>query len=148
MRRGRIGPQQPGRPAAFICHLLTNNPWEARPAAMSTRPDKAKVIDEIWDEDRVAGFLEARPPENGPDPDFFVLWKAYQGMRIGDFRRFLAMFTAAGRNIDAVNERGETLSTFIAPHRHAAEFIEALVAHGAQPTAGAARARAVAGPEA
>lgn len=102
---------------------------------MSTRPDKAKVIDEIWDEARVASFLDATPPADGPDPDFFALWKAYQGMRVGDFRRFLVMFSAAGRNLDALDERGRTLTTFIAPHRHAAEFIAALVAHGAQPAA-------------
>lgn len=109
---------------------MSTRPDKMRPD--KTRPDKTKVIDEIWDEDRVASFLHAQPAAPGPDADFFVLWKAYQGMRIGDFRRFLALFTAAGRDLDAVNERGETLATFIAPHRHAAEFIDALVASGAR----------------
>lgn len=100
--------------------------------AMATRPDKLKVIDEIWDDDRVGSFLHADPGDTGLDPDFFVLWKAYQGMRVGDFRRFLTLFTSAGHDLDAVNEQGETLATFIAPHRHAGDFIDALVAAGAR----------------
>lgn len=105
---------------------------------MASRPDKEKVIDEIWDDARVRSFLDVEPvaasgDEPEMDPDFFCLWQAYQGMRVGDFRRFLRFFVDAGRNLDAVNERGETLATFIAPHRHAGEFIDALEAMGASP---------------
>ncbi|MDZ7825768.1 MAG: PA4642 family protein [Gammaproteobacteria bacterium] len=100
---------------------------------MASRPDKQKVIDEIWDDARVRSFLDVEPaPASGNepvmDPDFYCLWRAYQGMRAGDFRRFLRFFVDAGRNLDAVNEHGETLATFIAPHRHAGEFIDALEA--------------------
>lgn len=107
---------------------------------MASRPDKQKVIDEIWDDARVRSFLDVEPaPASGNepvmDPDFYCLWRAYQGMRAGDFRRLLRFFVDAGRNLDAVNENGETLATFIAPHRHAGEFIDALEAMGATPPA-------------
>jgi hypothetical protein len=98
---------------------------------MASRPDKAKIIDEVWDEDRLRTFLDRAPADPQVDADFHALWQAYQGMRIGDFRRFLRLFVAAGRSLDGRNERGETLATFISTHRHAAPFIEALCQAGA-----------------
>lgn len=99
---------------------------------MATRPDKKQIIDEVWDDARVESFLyQQTPPGTNIDPDFFVLWKAYQGMRENDFRRFLRFFVAAGRNLDARNEWHETLAEMIGAHRHAGPFIEALVAAGA-----------------
>lgn len=99
---------------------------------MATRPDKQQIIDEVWDDARVESFLHRDCHDPDLDPDFFVLWQAYQAMREGDFRRFLRMYVAAGRNLDAQNERGETLAEMIARHRHATPFIEALVAAGAR----------------
>lgn len=98
---------------------------------MATRPDKQQIIDEVWDDARVESFLHRTCHEDDLDPDFFVLWQAYQAMRENDFRRFLRLFVAAGRNLDAVNERGETLATMISTHRHATDFIDALLAAGA-----------------
>ncbi|TVS16846.1 MAG: hypothetical protein EA417_09365 [Gammaproteobacteria bacterium] len=109
---------------------------------MATRPDKQQIIDEVWDDARVESFLHRSCHDPDIDPDFFVLWQAYQAMREADFRRFLRLYVAASRNLDAVNERGETLAAMIATHRHAGPFIEALVAAGArapgsdQPTPG------------
>ena len=100
---------------------------------MATRPDKKQIIDEVWDDARVESFLHRDSAGTGLDPDFFVLWQAYQGMREGDFRRFLRLFVQAGRNLDATNERSETLATMISSHRHAGPFIDALVAAGATP---------------
>lgn len=98
---------------------------------MATRPDKQQIIDEVWDDARVESFLHRTCHDPDLDPDFFVLWQAYQAMREGDFRRFLRMYVAAGRNLDAVNERGETVAAMISTHRHARPFIDALVAAGA-----------------
>lgn len=98
---------------------------------MASRPDKQQIIDEVWDDARVESFLHRRCHEDDLDADFFVLWQAYQSMREGDFRRFLRMFVAASRNLDAVNEHGETLAMMISTHRHGAAFIDALVAAGA-----------------
>jgi hypothetical protein len=99
---------------------------------MTQRPDKVQVIDEVWDEDRLRGFLDRRPPGDGTDADFFVLLAAYQGMRPGDFRRFLPLFTAAGRDLDARDRRGRTLADLVARHRHGHPFLEALLAAGAR----------------
>lgn len=98
-----------------------------------TRRDKEVVIDEVWDDDRVQSFLNLEPFETDVNPDFFVLWKSYQSMRAGDFRRLLRFFTEAGRDLDARNEWGQTLAEFISTHRHAGEFIDALIAAGATP---------------
>jgi hypothetical protein len=99
---------------------------------MATRPDKQKVIDEVWDDERVQSFLDREPPDAETSRDFFRLWQAYQAMRPGDFRRFLRFFTEAGGDLDAPDRRGRTVADFIAPHRHATDFVEALVAHGAR----------------
>ena len=98
---------------------------------MASRPDKQQIIDEVWDDARVESFLHRKCHEDDLDADFFVLWQAYQAMREGDFRRFLRLFVAAGRNLDAVNEHGQTLATMISTHRHGAPFIDALIAAGA-----------------
>ena len=90
---------------------------------MTQRPDKTKVIDEVWDEERLRGFLDRRAPDDGTDADFFVLQAAYQGMRPGDFRRFLPLFTAAGRDLDGRDRKGRTLATIVAGHRHGAPFL-------------------------
>ena len=95
---------------------------------MTQRPDKAQVIDEVWDEERLRGFLDRLPPGDGTDADFFVLQAAYQGMRPGDF---LPLFTAAGRDLDARDAKGRTLAELVAKHRHGRPFLEALLASGA-----------------
>lgn len=99
--------------------------------APKVRPDKQKVIDEVWDEARIRSFLGKRAPvQSGVplpgDPDFFVLRHAYQAMRADDFALFLRFFVEQGRDVRARNADGQTLAQFIAPHRHAAPFIELL----------------------
>lgn len=97
--------------------------------------DKAKVIDEVWDDARVASFLRRLPPQGAKpsEADFWMLLVAYQAMRPGDFERFLKLFVAEGKNLDAENDRQQSLADYIASHRHAEEFIQALTAAGARP---------------
>lgn len=95
------------------------------------RKDKQKVLDEVWDDDRVKGFLtKTAPVQSGQplpgDADFYVLRHAYQSMRPGDFERFLDFFTAAGRDVQARDGRGRTLADAIARHVNATPFIELL----------------------
>ena len=99
------------------------------------RRDKAKVIDEVWDDDRIRGFLAREGGDDAVHPDHARLLGAYQGMRPGDFRRFLVMFLEAGGDLDAPDARGRSLADVIVRHRHATEFLEALVAQGARPPA-------------
>ncbi|MDA1075437.1 MAG: PA4642 family protein [Proteobacteria bacterium] len=95
------------------------------------RVDKAKVVDEIWDDERIKGFLNKPPMGPGADPDFSVLVNAYRGMRPEDFTRFLSYFTAAGRNLNATDHAGRTLLKVIGDHRNSAAFREALQNAGA-----------------
>ena len=95
------------------------------------RPDKAKVVDEVWDEQRIRSFLDKAPLAAGMDPDFSALLYAYRSMRPDDFEVFINWFREAGRNLEAENDHGETLLDIIAEHRLAQLFREALQAAGA-----------------
>lgn len=92
---------------------------------MTTRKDKAKVLDEVWTEERIRGFLELEPAR-GVDPDFHTLLRAYQQMRSDDFEIFIDLFIGRGRNINATNERGETLRTIVSQHRNSTDFVTIL----------------------
>lgn len=98
------------------------------------RRDKRKVIDEVWDDARVKGFLDKRPPDLPGDPDFHVLLFAYQSMRVADFERFLRFFVQAGRNLSARNAAGQDVAAYIARHRQARPYL-ALLAAAATPEA-------------
>ena len=95
------------------------------------RPDKAKVVDEVWDEQRIRSFLDKAPLAAGMDPDFSALLYAYRSMRPDDFEVFINWFRQAGRNLEAENDYGETLLDIIAEHRLAQPFREILQAAGA-----------------
>lgn len=95
-------------------------------------PDKPKVIGEEWSDERVKSFLAIEPANPGVDADFLVLQKAYQAMRAGDFERFIGFFVAAGRNLDAVGESGETILDHILNHRRSTAYAQALTAAGAR----------------
>jgi hypothetical protein len=95
------------------------------------RPDKQKVIDEVWDDERVKSFLARQPPVGVTATDFALLLTAYQSMRAGDFERFLGLFVAAGHNLDATNDEGLSFVDYISSHRHATPFIDALTKAGA-----------------
>ena len=88
----------------------------------NVRPDKQKVVDEVWDDARIRGFLDKAPLGAGVDPDFSALLYAYRSMRPEDFGVFIEYFTQAGRNLDARGEAGETLAESIADHRRAEPF--------------------------
>ncbi len=95
------------------------------------RPDKAKVVDEVWDEQRIRSFLDKAPLAAGMDPDFSALLYAYRSMRPEDFEVFINWFRQAGRNLEAENDHGETLLDCIARHRLAQPFRDILQAAGA-----------------
>ena len=90
--------------------------------APTVRPDKQKVVDEVWDDARIRAFLDKAPLGEGVDPDFSVLLYAYRSMRPDDFETFIGYFVQAGRNLEARGEAGETLAELIAAHRHSEPF--------------------------
>ncbi|MGI9286049.1 MAG: PA4642 family protein [Pseudomonadales bacterium] len=94
------------------------------------KKDKAKVLDEVWTEDRVRSFLNLQSAE-GVDPDFHMLLKAYQSMRDSDFELFVGFFQAAGRDVNAKNPAGQTLLEIAKQHRNSGEFVTVLSDAGA-----------------
>ena len=89
------------------------------------RPDKAKVIDEVWDESRIESFLD-KAPMGDEAAEFSVLLNAYRSMRAEDFDRFITKFTARGGNVHAADQRGRTLLEVIADHEKSGPFREIL----------------------
>ena len=94
------------------------------------KKDKAKVLDEVWTEDRVRSFLDLQPVE-GVDPDFHVLLKAYQSMRASDFELFIGFFQNAKRDVNARNPSGQSLLDIASQHRNGNEFVSVLQEAGA-----------------
>lgn len=99
--------------------------------APKARPDKEKILDEVWDDDRVKSFLHtSTPTQSGQtfpgDPDFFVLLRAYRAMRAHDFERFLVFFREQGGDIEARNGDGQTMYDYLATHKKATPYRQAL----------------------
>jgi len=85
------------------------------------RADKAKVVDEIWDEARNESFLNKGPMGDEPE-QFSCLLNAYRGMRSEDFARFLEQFKARGGDANAQSKDGRTLLEIIEAHDKADDF--------------------------
>jgi hypothetical protein len=99
------------------------------------RADKAKVVDEVWDEERIRSFLNKPPMGPDADADFSILLNAYRSMRPDDFERFIGYFREADRDVNARDQRGRTLAQVIAGHRSAQPFITILASAGVETTA-------------
>src|SRR5262245_4710064 len=97
------------------------------------QPEKKQVVGEVWDDARVKEFLAQPVVGARGDPDFARLLRAYQGMRAEDFERFVGFFVEAGHNVDARNERNQTVVAYISRHRLSGPFVEVLLRAGAQP---------------
>lgn len=89
------------------------------------RADKAKVVDEVWDEERIESFLSKGPMGSTPH-DHSKLLHAYRSMRVDDFERFVTKFRSQGGDTAAVDEQGRTLVEVIGTHAKSAPFIEIL----------------------
>ena len=87
------------------------------------RKDKKQVIgDEIGDE-QIKLFLDFEPVD-ATSPSLHKLVKAYRGLRIDDFERFLTFFVEAGYDVDGKDEHCKTFIDQIRDQRNAAEYIE------------------------
>ncbi len=98
---------------------------------ISMRPDKQKVVDEVWDDERIESFLHKSLMGDERSVDYSALLNAYRGMRAEDFERFLNLFVAAGRDVNAAANDGKTVLALLDSHRLAEPFRAALRAHGA-----------------
>ena len=97
---------------------------------MALKKDKAKVLDEVWTEQRVKDFLAVQPAAD-VEADFHVLLKAYQSMRLENFEEFVTLFVADCRNINATNPQGETALAIIQQHKKATDYVTVLINNGA-----------------
>lgn len=95
-------------------------------------PEKPKVIGEELSDERIKDFLEMSPYDSEENADYFVLIRAYQSLREGDFERFVGFFVAAGRDLNAVNKDGQTILGHISEHKRCAAYAETLKKAGAQ----------------
>ena len=91
------------------------------------RPDKAKVVDEVWDDARINGFL-SKGPLGDEDAVFSILLYAYRSMRAEDFQRFIIAFKAAGHDVAARGRDGRSLAEVISSHEKSKAFLTALEA--------------------
>ena len=87
------------------------------------RKDKKQVIgDEIGD-DPIKLFL-AFEPVDGSSPSLHKLVKAYRGLRVDDFARFIGFFQAAGYDLNATDAQGRDIVALIADQRQATPYID------------------------
>lgn len=87
------------------------------------RKDKKQLIgDEIGDA-QIKLFLDFEPVD-ATSPSLHKLVKAYRGLRIDDFERFLVFFKEAGYDVDGQDEHGQTFVDQIKDQRNAEEYIE------------------------
>ena len=96
--------------------------------AQAMKRDKEKIVDEAWDDERVASFLRKTPPDLPGDPDFHVLLFAYRSMRASDFARFLNLYVDAGRDVTAKNGDGTSMANYLSRHAKAGPYIDLLEA--------------------
>ena len=76
-------------------------------------------------DEQIKVFLDF-PPEEGENPDFHVLLKAYRALRAEDFERFVAFFQAQNRDIRATDDRGRTLLDIVRGHGKSEPFVAIL----------------------
>lgn len=91
------------------------------------RKDKKKVIGEEVSDESIKLFLEPEPADDTP-PSLHKLIKAYRGLRVDDFERFLGFFVEAGLDLNAKDAKGQDIVALIADQRQAEPYIELIKA--------------------
>ncbi|MDC0660984.1 PA4642 family protein [Marinobacter sp. SS21] len=98
-------------------------------------PEKPKVIGEELSDERIQSYLAVTPYDAKENADYFVLIRAYQALRAGDFERLLGFFVAAGRDLNAINGDGQTILDHISEHGRSGDYVASLKQAGALPAA-------------
>jgi hypothetical protein len=91
------------------------------------RKDKKQVIGEEIGEESIKLFLDVEPADATP-PALHKLIKAYRGLRIDDFERFVGFFVEAGYDLDAKDEQGNDFIALIQDQRQSEPYIEVIKA--------------------
>lgn len=97
---------------------------------MALKKDKQKVLGEVFDDERIRGFLDGQSPK-GLNLDFYLLERAYRGMREENFATFVEFFVEAGHDLNAQNNDGRTLIGLAREHTAFAEYVGILEKFGA-----------------
>ena len=91
------------------------------------RKDKKQVIGDEISDDSIRLFLGVEPADDTP-PSLHKLVKAYRGLRIDDFEKFLTFFKDAGYDLDAKDAQGNDFIALIQDQRLAEPYVEAVKA--------------------
>jgi hypothetical protein len=91
------------------------------------RKDKKQVIGEEITDEPIKLFLAVEPVD-GSSPSLHKLVKAYRGLRVDDFARFVDFFVAAGFDLNAVDAEGHDFVALIADQRQAEPYIDVIKA--------------------
>ncbi|GLK87809.1 PA4642 family protein [Pseudomonas turukhanskensis] len=91
------------------------------------RKDKKQVIGEEIGDEPIKLFLTVEPADDTP-ASLHKLVKAYRGLRIDDFERFLGFFVEAGYDLNAKDAKGHDFVALIQDQRLAEPYIEAIKA--------------------
>lgn len=98
---------------------LSTNEELGAPQAIAKK-DKKAVIDEVITDESLEQFFLLQPP-NGVDADYHILERAYRSFTAVDFARFVALFIAKGRNLNAKGKQGSMLEV-ISRHAKGGEY--------------------------
>ncbi|MEE9102393.1 MULTISPECIES: PA4642 family protein [Pseudomonas] len=91
------------------------------------RKDKKQVIGEEIGDDAIKLFLDVEPADDTP-ASLHKLVKAYRGLRIDDFERFVGFFVEAGYDLNAKDAKGQDFVALIQDQRQAEPYIEVIKA--------------------
>ena len=91
------------------------------------RKDKKQVIGEEIGDEPIKLFLAVEPADATP-PSLHKLVKAYRGLRIDDFERFVGFFVAAGYDLNAKDAQGHDFIALVQDQRFAEPYIDVIKA--------------------
>lgn len=87
------------------------------------RKDKKQVIGEDIGDEQIKLFLSVEPGDDTP-PALHKLIKAYRGLRIDDFERFIPFFVEAGHDLGARDSQGRDFIALVEDQRQAEPYIQ------------------------
>ncbi len=89
------------------------------------RPDKKEVLGETFTDEKLALFFDCKPYDDTP-ADFHILVKAYRGLPVDAFERFIELFISAGKNLQVKNQQGLSFLEIIQTHDHQQMYVDVL----------------------
>lgn len=86
------------------------------------RKDKKQVIGEEMSDEAIKLFLDFEPADQTP-ASLHKLIKAYRGLRVDDFERFIGFFMAAGYDLNTRDAQGRDFVALISDQQPAEPYI-------------------------